>query len=83
MTDVGEESAFGGWVCFSTVTSLLDVKFLSNTGSSVLILDSNFWSDQPKTRGVCVCVCVWKLCVCACVFSSQGGLYLTFETGDS
>lgn len=69
MTDVGEESAFGGWVCFSTVTSLLDVKFLSNTGSSVLILDSNFWSDQPKTRGVCVCVRACGNCVCVRVSS--------------
>lgn len=66
MTDVGEESAFGGWVCFSTVTSLLDVKFLSNTGSSVLILDSNFWSDQQKTRFLCR---KWSVCVRVCVSS--------------
>lgn len=52
VTDVGEESAVEG-VARSASTQLLlclDVEFLRNTGSSVLALDSNFWTIQQKTR---------------------------------
>lgn len=55
MTDVGEEIVVEGLVSWASTQLLLCVvvEFLSNTGASVFNLDSNFWSNQQKTRFLC------------------------------
>lgn len=74
VTDVGAESAVEGVVSSASAQLLLclDVEFLTNTGCSVLALDSNFWSNRQKTR---------FLCGENGLFHVGCFLYLTLETG--